>query len=618
MTPPSTAQSVSRTVATAADVRSAWLQFQADLQVVRQQPADRTACCAALLEAVRRLPGVAGAGLLTREHDEIELVTDQFFGPVFERPAFQVALKNSARRSLQNDRLQIVPTAEIRNLTSLVFPCQLADGARWAVALAVAVPPDAVAFELMLPFVIARELQRHDEAGRQQRLDFEIDAVSAIVELVTDVTSSEGPRQAAQCVASALQDYLRSTAVVVGFARRNSAAIRLVALSGQAQFERRTQFARHLEAAFAECALRDGLTSFPADETDRHCSVAHRQLAEFRHLHSVVSVPLKTASGALVGIVTVLAPADDQPVALLKNLLQCLSEPLGSALDIVRRAEGGWWSRVTRSVRAATGWRRAAALLLTAAILCLFVPVPYRISTGCVVQPVTRRFSVAPQDGLLRTTFARPGDLVEQGQILAEMVGREIEWELAGLAAEQHQASRERDAHLVKKSIADAELARLEMQRLAVRSELLRYRRDHLEIRSPIDGIVLSGSLDRRENYPVRRGDGLYEIAPLNPLRIELAIPDTDVACVETGMSVWIVLDGLHSEPLEAHVERIRPRSEIRDGENVFVADASVNNSNGRLRPGMLGTARIISHQRKLGWVLFHKPWNAVRRVVGF
>jgi hypothetical protein len=64
-------------------------------------------------------------------------------------------------------------------------------------------------------------------------------------------------------------------------------------------------------------------------------------------------------------------------------------------------------------------------------------------------------------------------------------------------------------------------------------------------------------------------------------------------------------------------ISRIRPSTTIRNDENVFVAEAVLDNESGAVRPGMEGNARVYGTRRTLGWCLFHQPWEKIVTAIG-
>ena len=95
--------------------------------------------------------------------------------------------------------------------------------------------------------------------------------------------------------------------------------------------------------------------------------------------------------------------------------------------------------------------------------------------------------------------------------------------------------------------------------------------------------------------------------------KIEIAIPADDASQVKKGHPVTVWIEGQEDRPLESVIERIHPRSEIRDALNIFVAELRFENPEETLRPGMKGVVRIDAEKRSLGWSLFHKPINYLR-----
>ena len=215
-------------------------------------------------------------------------------------------------------------------------------------------------------------------------------------------------------------------------------------------------------------------------------------------------------------------------------------------------------------------------------------------------------------------TLVQPGDVVEKGQLLARMDGREVRWELAGSRADLHRAAKQRAGHLATHASGDAEIARYEVDRLQMRTELLEHRDHNLEIRSPIAGVVVSGDLEDAVGMPLQIGQTLFEIAPLDEMVVEVAIAEDDFAYVRSGMPVKIRLDAYPLRQFAASIERVHPRTELRDEENVFVAEVDLACPDNVLRPGMRGNARIETDRYPLGWNLLRRPISAVLAWLGW
>ena len=95
-------------------------------------------------------------------------------------------------------------------------------------------------------------------------------------------------------------------------------------------------------------------------------------------------------------------------------------------------------------------------------------------------------------------------------------------------------------------------------------------------------------------------------------MRAEVYVSDEDISHVERGMTIDLYVHGFENERIEATIARLRPRSEIHEDQNVFVAEVLIDNPSGKIRPGMTASTRIHGASQPLWWILFHKPIERV------
>jgi hypothetical protein len=159
------------------------------------------------------------------------------------------------------------------------------------------------------PFVvslqmIAAYITQWYERRASRRLDWEADASAAIVELVGAIENSGDPKAACFAIAGQLKQTLGCDKVIVGL-RQASGRVSVRAISDVARFDRRGEAVRLYEAALNEAVVRDSVTVWPAEADERHATLAHRKLAESARVPFVVTTPLKTLDGDLIGAVTI-------------------------------------------------------------------------------------------------------------------------------------------------------------------------------------------------------------------------------------------------------------------------------------------------------------------------
>ncbi len=331
---------------------------------------------------------------------------------------------------------------------------------------------------------------------------------------------------------------------------------------------------------------------------------------------SVGLLPLAGPAGVVFGwIVLGFSDAAVLSDSLQKQLGQ-LARLLAGHLEIVMKTQRSLFRTALDNTRQLLRrrWLKILMIVVLAASLLLCLPMTYNISCTCQLQLTRRRFVAAPYEGLLEKTMVESGDVVQAGQVLARMDGRQLRMELSALSAQLDSERKRRDSALARGNIAESQIAGSEMSRLESEVQILSSRIDNTEIRSPLDGVVVSGDLDKAEGVPMQMGQTLFEVGPLEQMLVEVRIPEREIRCAEVGMTVDFEFDAFPFRTFTGTLQRIHPRAELIDNHSVFVAEFEIANPDGRLRPGMVGRARIRGARFPLGWNLFHHAWDSARR----
>lgn len=443
--------------------------------------------------------------------------------------------------------------------------------------------------------------------------DWQVQSLSSILELVSIVEKQKTTAAASAEVVNQLGNVLGCSSVALGLLKRGR--MRLQAMSGVAKLDRGSENSRNWRQALVESTSREEPGLYPALDPDNNFLLqAHRQLASATHAEAVFTCPL-IEDDKVRGAIAFSGPQSLLAADHFERFALAASPAITSSLRSVERAKRNPISRFLGWLGEKISLLKRVFLLAAVVGFCflMVMPITYRVRCNCTTEPVSRRFAVAPFDGQIITGIAEAGDLVKEGEVLAEMDGRTIRWELSGVTAEREQSLRTREMELAERNVPKTILAELEFDRLVSEQKILKHKKEHLQIKSPIDGIVLSGSLERAEAASIETGQVLFEIGPIKPMRIEIAIPANEIAQVQEGFNAKIWIDGQEELPVEGQIRKIHPRSETRDAKNVFIAEIEFPNDDERLRPGMKGSVRIDGGERSLGWSLFHKPINWCR-----
>ncbi|MCA9197847.1 MAG: efflux RND transporter periplasmic adaptor subunit [Planctomycetales bacterium] len=336
----------------------------------------------------------------------------------------------------------------------------------------------------------------------------------------------------------------------------------------------------------------------------------------------LLAYPLTSSSRVLLVVV------DLQTQPSVKDRLSNMADmiPLLDRTDPVLADENATWRAIGKNVldklrtdvrSCGKKWHRYAVICgLIAAVLA--IPVPYSICCRVTCEPAVRRYVSAPFDGRIEHVYALPGQTVTHGDLLCKFNGDELRNEWAALTSERNQCEQRLMASLSTGDHSKAAASQLEMEYAERKRQVLQDRMAKLSVTSPIGGVVVRGDLERATGASVEVGHELFEIASLDLMIAELAVPEAEILRIKEGMSATIYWDAEQLGRNDTALKTIHLRSEIRDQQCVFIADAELANADRKLRPGMTGEARVWAGYRAVGWIAFHRPVEAIRETLGW
>ncbi|WP_437565314.1 HlyD family secretion protein [Sorangium sp. So ce542] len=158
----------------------------------------------------------------------------------------------------------------------------------------------------------------------------------------------------------------------------------------------------------------------------------------------------------------------------------------------------------------------------------------------------------------------------------------------------------------VDAAVAELDLARIELQNLERRRELL-------TIVAPSDGIVVTPRLRERVAQSVRAGDTLCEVEDLRKARVEIFVPEREMDVVALGQPTTVKVQSYPLMPFRGTVNFISKSVEERNEEQVIRVMTEVDNQDGRLLGKMTGYGEINTGDSSLLWLLLRRAVRWVR-----
>jgi multidrug resistance efflux pump len=216
------------------------------------------------------------------------------------------------------------------------------------------------------------------------------------------------------------------------------------------------------------------------------------------------------------------------------------------------------------------------------------------------------------------------GQKVERGSPLVRLRNLDLESQQARLEADLQLArSQNTEAHMRYASEAGTEP---EVQRDQQRSQLLAQEVNQLQLRSPIDGGVVSLSPADLLGSHLNAGATAIEIADLSSLRARLYVPESEIREVRLGQAVSLRPDtnfrsipGTVAEIAVASSEiepGLEPKSEYRGlvAPRYYAVTVEEPNPDDKLMYGMTGAAKIYTQRRSIGGMVWRTANDFVRR----
>src|SRR5262252_5215982 len=226
--------------------------------------------------------------------------------------------------------------------------------------------------------------------------------------------------------------------------------------------------------------------------------------------------------------------------------------------------------------------------------------------------------------GKVIATYVERGSVVKKGTVLARLDSRaasaqaaqaEADAEASKLQAQQSRLDCDRTEHMFQKgaiSKADYDKAHTQCEsskwtvssaeaRKTLTAEALK----DTEIRAPFSGMVVERAVTAGEY--VQPASRVATLVDTDSLRVEITVPEADVAQVRQGMQVDFQTSGGGDRLYHGKIRYVGPsvRRQSRDA----VVEAVFSNPSHELRPGMFVTARLALGEETLPAV----PAKAVR-----
>ena len=398
--------------------------------------------------------------------------------------------------------------------------------------------------------------------------------------------------------------------------------VQLRAMSHTENFSRKMQVAQHIESAMEECLDQDVEILSPAPQESTYIHRAADELSKHSGPLATLSLPLRW-QGNVIAVLTLERPADRvftaDEIETVRLACELCTARLANLYEYDRGIGATIAIKIRNGIAALVGprhtWVKVTTILCFAAVGFLaFGEGEFRIKSPFVLEATYQQVIPAPFDGYIKSIDVEVGDTVKGGaSILGTLDTAELRLSLAAAKAEKAGYLKQASAAMRDSETAKAQIAEANADKIEAQIELLEYEISQASLVSPLGGVVVKGDLKREIGAPVKTGDVLFEICPLESLRAQLLVPEEDIFDIKPGQDGFLATASYPGQRIKFTVERINPIAEVVNQRNVFKVRVQLLETHSWMRPGMEGVAKVSIGQRRYAWMWTRKIVNWMR-----
>lgn len=198
--------------------------------------------------------------------------------------------------------------------------------------------------------------------------------------------------------------------------------------------------------------------------------------------------------------------------------------------------------------------------------------------------------------GLVRAINFKSGDDAKNGAVLVELNADTdvAQWHALQAAADLSQTTYERDkkqfeAQAISQATLDTDAADLKNRRAQAEAQAALVAKKTL--RAPFAGRL--GITTLNPGQYLNPGDKVVTLQAIDPILVDFRVPQQDVARIAAGQTVHVTTDAFPGQTFNGKITAIDPR--VDPASRNFQVEASVENSDRKLLPGMFARVAVLS-----------------------
>ncbi len=279
----------------------------------------------------------------------------------------------------------------------------------------------------------------------------------------------------------------------------------------------------------------------------------------------------------------------------------------------------GRWQHETSATRKRR-WVFRTAFIAALLVIAALWPMKIKVEGDCTLLPLKRALVTAEAAGRVQEIQVREGDHVTAGQVIATLDTARLQSELDSTIQSRKRLEAEAERQRGQGKEAMARIASLEAQAQAEMEKRLHLEIGLAQLRSPLDGIVMTKEVHLKNGTFLQAGELLAEVASIDAWDLRMEIAEADISLIEES------LDAGASRPVDylLYTQSARQLHAVITSKNQISPALQAGPDGGRfsitlpkvdipvelqplMRPGLTGRAKIELDRQPAGTVLLRK-----------
>ncbi|MBI1368649.1 MAG: biotin/lipoyl-binding protein [Planctomycetes bacterium] len=165
--------------------------------------------------------------------------------------------------------------------------------------------------------------------------------------------------------------------------------------------------------------------------------------------------------------------------------------------------------------------------------LTVFMQVALYVRADARLEPAHLMVLSAPQEGQVKNVLVKTGQPVHAGDVLVELDATEVNLKLTEVTKAIDAERVKLQTARAKNDVPEVLSSGLKIEQLLIRQKSLTREKDLTQVRSLIDGVVLTERPHQIEGMSVATGDALLHVADLSHFDLVMEVHEEDLALIE-------------------------------------------------------------------------------------